>query len=102
MLISIVFATPVQFWRQYLEVDAGTTVAQAINLSSFATDFPEYTDHMPDVGIYGVLCDANRILKANDRVELYRPLVFDPQQTRRRRAEHKTSKAKPKTKMSHS
>lgn len=89
MHISIVFSTPVQFWRQYLEVPEDTTVAQALLLSSFAKDFPEYTDHMPQTGIYGAVCDVNRVLKPNDRIELYRPLVFDPQQTRLRRAQHK-------------
>lgn len=100
MRISLVFATPIQFWRQYLDVEPGTTVTQAITLSSFAQDFPEYTDHMPDTGIYGVLCDASRELKPHDRIELYRPLVFDPQQTRRRRALHKTTATK--SKMSYS
>lgn len=99
MRISIVFATPIQFWRQYLDVAPGTTVAQAVSQSNFAKDFPEYTDHMPDTGIYGILCEPNRELKPYDRIELYRPLVFDPQQTRRRRALHKT--AATKSKMSH-
>lgn len=91
MKVSIVFATPLFFWRQYLDVAPGTTVIQALNQSSFAKEYPEYTDHMPDMGIYGELCDGSRLLKDNDRIELYRPLVFDPLETRRRRASHKKS-----------
>lgn len=91
MQVSIVFSTPVRFWREFLEISPGTSVIQAVRQSSFASEFPEYTDHMPAMGVYGVLCDGDRILQDNDRIELYRPLVFDPQQTRRRRAEHKKS-----------
>ena len=89
MQVSIVFSTPVRFWREFVVIKAGTTVNQALAQSSFSKEFPEYTDHMPAVGIYGVLCDGERVLQENDRIELYRPLVFDPQQTRRRRAQHK-------------
>lgn len=94
MKISIVFATPLEFWRQYLDIDPGTTVIEAVNQSDFAKLYPEYTDHMPAIGVYGELCDGSRVLKEHDRIELYRPLVFDPLETRRRRAAHKAANSK--------
>jgi putative ubiquitin-RnfH superfamily antitoxin RatB of RatAB toxin-antitoxin module len=38
------------------------------------------------VGIFGKLCDLNQLLKAGDRVEIYRALHNDPKEARRQRA----------------
>lgn len=92
MKIKIAFAAPTRLWQQVLEVPAGTTAGQALALSDFARAFPEYTDHMPTLGVYGERCNPARVLRAGDRVELCRPLVFDPVESRRRRASHKKSK----------
>ncbi|MFA7437386.1 RnfH family protein [Castellaniella sp.] len=86
MRIHIAFAAPTRLWRQTLQVPEGTTVAEALAHSDFAREFPEFTDHFPAIGIYGERCDGRRVLVDNDRIELYRPLVFDPVDTRRRRA----------------
>jgi putative ubiquitin-RnfH superfamily antitoxin RatB of RatAB toxin-antitoxin module len=43
--------------------------------------------------VYGERCDARRVLREDDRVELYRPLVFDPLESRRRRAAHRQDAA---------
>ncbi len=42
-------------------------------------------DRMP-VGVYGERVDRDRLLRAGDRIELYRPLLLDPKQARRQRA----------------
>lgn len=39
-----------------------------------------------DLGIYGRRCTAQTLLSDGDRVEIYRPLRFDPMESRRRRA----------------
>jgi len=87
--IHLAFAAPTRLWQQTLDVPEGTTVGQALALSSFAREFPEFTDHPPALGVYGERCDARRMLREDDRVELYRPLVFDPLESRRRRAAHR-------------
>jgi putative ubiquitin-RnfH superfamily antitoxin RatB of RatAB toxin-antitoxin module len=87
--VHIAFAAPTRLWRRTLDVPEGTTVGQALALSGFAEEFPEFTDHPPAMGVYGERCDARRVLREDDRVELYRPLVFDPLESRRRRAAHR-------------
>ncbi|MGS1116193.1 RnfH family protein [Castellaniella sp. UC4442_H9] len=93
MQVTIAFAAPSGPWRQQLQVPAGTTVGEALSLSAFAREFPEFTDHLPVLGVYGERCEPSRVLHEADRVELYRPLVFDPQESRRRRAVHRKSRA---------
>lgn len=92
MQVSLVFVAPSLVWREVLEVDEGATVAQAIAVSRFVHAYPEYATPLPPVGIHGERCDPRRPLCANDRIEIYRPLVFDPLESRRRRARHKAER----------
>ncbi|MDY0308195.1 MAG: RnfH family protein [Castellaniella sp.] len=89
MRVQIAFAAPTQLWRQTLDVPEGATVGQALALSGFAETFPEFSDIPLATGVYGERCDEYRTLREGDRVELYRPLVFDPLESRRRRAAHR-------------
>ena len=62
-----------------LNVAAGTTIAEAITMSRL--------DIVPEaVGIFGKLRSLSWVLKAGDRVEIYRPLRVDPKVARVERA----------------
>src|SRR5690606_16332128 len=76
-------------WRRELELPPGSTVADAIRISDVLKAFPQWADAIPPVGIYGRACSLAEVLQPNDRVEIYRPLVFDPMESRRRRAQHR-------------
>lgn len=95
MHIEIVFAGATEVWRQSLELPEGTVVSEALAASDFARYFPEYADPAPALGIYGERCAPERVLVHNDRIEIYRPLVFDPLESRRRRAQHKKTRKRP-------
>jgi putative ubiquitin-RnfH superfamily antitoxin RatB of RatAB toxin-antitoxin module len=41
------------------------------------------------VGIFGQICDLEKILNAGDRIEIYRPLQKDPMDARRQKAKIK-------------
>ena len=67
-----------------LRLPAGSTVAQAIaaaRILDVVPDQPVWT-----TGIFGRLVQADEVLSDGDRVELYRPLLLDPKEARRRRA----------------
>lgn len=59
-------------------------VQDAINLCGLLNTHPEIKDF--DVGIYRKITNKNHKLKANDRVEIYRPLLICPKEKRRKRA----------------
>lgn len=61
-----------------LRLAAGSTAAAALAAAGFGG--------ATDIGIFGRRVTADRVLRAGDRVEVYRPLVVDPKQARRRRA----------------
>jgi uncharacterized protein len=73
-----------------LDVPRGATVRDAILMSGLTRRFPELGATQGRVGIYGKSVLMDQELRAGDRVEIYRPLVADPKQARRRRAAGKT------------
>lgn len=81
--------------RQFLltqTVAVGTTIQQAIESSGIIEQAPEIDISVWRVGIYGKLKTLDTVLREQDRVEIYRPLIADPKDARRRRA-HKDSRA---------
>ncbi len=78
-----------------LEVPAGTTVLGAVTASGIAQRFAGLDVVQCPLGIFGkVVPDPQtRRLEEGDRVEIYRPLLADPKEVRRLRAE-KAAKAK--------
>ena len=48
---------------------------------------PQMVTAAPEVGIWGRACAMTRRLEDGDRVELYRPLMVEPKEARRVRAE---------------
>jgi uncharacterized protein len=66
--------------------DAGLTAGQAVSASGLLDAFPELSAQPLVVGIYGEVCEPDRLLRDGDRVEIYRPLRHDPRALRRERA----------------
>ena len=69
-----------------LTVPSGCTVADAIALSGISQRCAGAASATAIVGIYGRVVPADTVLCHGDRIEIYRPLVADPKQVRRRRA----------------
>ena len=78
-----------------LQVPAATTVLGAVTASGIARQFPDLKPEQCPLGIFGkVVADPQlRRLEEGDRVEIYRPLLADPKEVRRLRAE-KAAEAK--------
>lgn len=72
-----------------LDVPPGTTLEQVIQQSDIRARFPEIEIDKNKVGIFGKISKPDAILRENDRVEIYRPLIADPKVSRRKRAEKK-------------
>ena len=80
------FALPQRQVIAKVTVAAGTTAAEAIALSNIRSIFPEI-EKQPKVGIFSRKVALDHQLQAGDRVEIYRPLLADPKEVRRRKAE---------------
>ena len=64
----------------------GLTVREAIERSGILTRFPEIDLTINKVGVFGKLAKLDQVLRVGDRVEIYRPLIADPKQARKKRA----------------
>ena len=84
--VEVAYATVAEQVIIPLEVVVGTTVNEAILLSEILLRFPEIDLAKTKVGIFSQICKLDTVLKQHDRVEIYRPLLFDPMQARRQRA----------------
>lgn len=87
--VEILYITPEQQWRRQLNLPEGSTVEQALATSQVYDELPE-TQELA-VGVYGEQVSMTRQLQPFDRIELYRKLVFDPMESRRRRALHRAN-----------
>lgn len=79
-----------------LNVDAGTTLEQAVQLSGILEQFPEIDLTQNKAGIFGKIAKADTELREKDRVEIYRSLIADPKESRRKRAEKKDKNSQKK------
>jgi putative ubiquitin-RnfH superfamily antitoxin RatB of RatAB toxin-antitoxin module len=84
--IEVVYALPNEQVLFKVVVPQGATVIDAINLSGVLTLHPEIDLEINKLGIYGKLGKTDTLLRDRDRVEIYRPLLADPKEIRRRRA----------------
>ncbi|MEJ1298914.1 MAG: RnfH family protein [Candidatus Sedimenticola sp. (ex Thyasira tokunagai)] len=66
--------------------EKGMTVEQALERSKISDHFPEIDLAKTKVGIFGKAAKMNVELKSGDRVEIYRPLIADPKEARKKRA----------------
>ncbi|MEO7495145.1 MAG: RnfH family protein [Massilia sp.] len=86
LLVSVCYATASSEDLRELRVFSGTTIAQAIEQSGVLRDHPEIDLATQPVGLYGKKKALETVLRERDRIEIYRPLLADPKETRRKRA----------------
>ncbi|MEN9491183.1 MAG: hypothetical protein RJA63_1632 [Pseudomonadota bacterium] len=84
--VDVVYALPERAWRVALRLPAGSAVKDAVRASGLRERLPELASSPLDCGIFSHPCAPDRVLEDGDRVELYRPLLCDPKEIRRKRA----------------
>ena len=89
--VEVAYAEPDRQLIIPVNVDAGTTVGGAIVQSGMMMEFPELDIENSKVGIFGKVATLDTELQEGDRVEIYRPLIADPKEIRRKRAAEKSA-----------
>lgn len=92
--VEVAYALPHQQKIIELLVEPGTTAYQAAERSGIDKIFPEIDIATAKMGIFGQALGTKGLkparehrLQPGDRVEIYRPLISDPKEVRRKRAE---------------
>jgi putative ubiquitin-RnfH superfamily antitoxin RatB of RatAB toxin-antitoxin module len=85
--IEVVYGSPHKQTLLSLPVKAGITVEEAIIESGILKLFTEIDLAENKVGIWNKAVKLTQVLDDLDRIEIYRPLIADPKEVRKRRAE---------------
>lgn len=85
--VEVAYALPERQVLLPLTIHAGATVEEAIKRSGVLENFPEIDFAQAKVGIFSKLAKPDTVLHDKDRIEIYRPLIADPKEVRRKRAE---------------
>lgn len=92
--VTVIYAGPERVWRVAVELPAGARVVDAVRASGLVELLGEAHLSTAPVGIFGVVCARETLLRTGDRVEIYRALPVDPKQARRQRADRARGAAK--------
>ena len=84
--IEVAYARPDRQELLTLRLPEGATLGQALEASGLLQKYPEIDLEKGKFGIFSRLSKPDTVLRARDRVEIYRPLLADPKEVRRQRA----------------
>ena len=89
ILVEVAYALPEEQVIISIEVPKKINIKQAIEESGIQKKFPEIDLSKNKVGIFGKQTTLDHLLSDRDRIEIYRPLILDPKEMRRKRASKK-------------
>ena len=84
--IEIVYGLADRQVLKNMTVTEETTVREAALQSGLEVEFPELDLQQAPLGIFGKAVKDKTVLRDGDRIEVYRPLLIDPKEARRKRA----------------
>ena len=84
--VEVIYATLTQQQLFSVACHLGDTVSDAIVASGILEKFPEIDLEKNKVGVFNQLIKLTDPVKINDRIEIYRPLIANPKEVRRKRA----------------
>jgi putative ubiquitin-RnfH superfamily antitoxin RatB of RatAB toxin-antitoxin module len=84
--VVVAYALPEQQSVIQVEVEAGSTALDAVQLSGILDRFPEIASRPLDLAVFGRKVQATTPVRPGDRIEILRPLIRDPKETRRQLA----------------
>ncbi|AWB67242.1 RnfH family protein [Saccharobesus litoralis] len=85
--IEVTFALPHKQTLLAISVNDGETIENCILQSGILREYPEIDLSVNKVGIWSRNKKLSDTVREGDRIEIYRPLIADPKEVRRRRAE---------------
>ncbi|MBD1555899.1 RnfH family protein [Vibrio sp. S9_S30] len=91
--VEVVYALPQEQRVITLAVEAEMTVQEIIEQSGVLDIYPEIDLAKNKVGIFSRNVKLNATVLDRDRIEIYRPLLADPKEIRRKRAEQAKKQA---------
>ena len=84
--VELAYALPEEQTLLKLQVSKDSNIKEVILQSGILEMHPELDIDDMKVGIFGKLFKMDQVVRDRDRIEIYRPLIADPKEVRRRKA----------------
>ncbi len=85
--VEVCYALPDKQTLLSLEIEASATIENIIKQSGILELYPEIDLSENKVGVFSKLAKLSDTLHDGDRIEIYRPLIADPKEVRKQRAQ---------------
>lgn len=86
--IEVVYGLPDKQVLKKMNVQNGCTAREAVCQSGLNEIFSELDLQTAPLGIFGKSVKDETLLRDKDRIEIYRPLLIDPKEARRKRVQN--------------
>ena len=86
--IEVVYGLPDKQVLKKPNVQNGCTAREAVCQSGLDEIFSELDLQTAPLGIFGKSVKSETLLRNKDRIEIYRPLLIDPKEARRKRVQN--------------
>ena len=86
--IEVVYGLPDKQVLKKMNVQNGCTTREAVCQSGLDEIFSELDLQTAPLGIFGKSVKSETLLRDKDRIEIYRPLLIDPKEARRKRLQN--------------
>ncbi|CAL4321374.1 RnfH family protein [Buchnera aphidicola] len=83
-VIVIYALSNIQFFRKII-IESGSTVEEALLASNIISEDKKINIYKNKIGIYGTITHLKHIVKEGDQIEIYRELIIDPKELRRKK-----------------
>ena len=91
--VEVAYALPDEQVLKEVIVPQGATVNDVIEQSGLLELYSDIDLEKNAVGIFSKVSKLDATVRDHDRVEIYRPLIADPKEARRKKAEAQKKKA---------
>jgi len=86
IMVELVYALPEEQTLLAFEIDEGATAEDVIKKSGILEQYPELDLTKNKIGLFSKLIKLDHLMREKDRIEIYRPLIADPKEIRKKRA----------------
>jgi putative ubiquitin-RnfH superfamily antitoxin RatB of RatAB toxin-antitoxin module len=96
MIVEVAYALENEAFLKAFEVAENSKIEDVLKISNLLNKYPEIDLKINQVGIFGKVAKLSDGLRDKDRIEIYRPLIADPKEVRKRKALEKEVKRESK------
>ena len=86
--VEVAYALPDEQILMVVDTSEGAQIKDVITQSNILQNHPVIGEDIDklEVGIFGKMAKLDQVVRDKDRIEIYRPLIADPKEVRKRRA----------------